>query len=449
MKRLFATACLLLFAASLGASFVSSSSAVEDHWPQWRGPFFNGLARGGAPTEFGDSKNVKWKVPIAGRGFSTPIVWGDKLFLTTAVPTGKFDSAVAAAASQRRTNPNGGTDEGREHKFIVLCLDRKTGKTVWERVAKTAIPHEGFHRAYGSLASNSPVTDGKFLYVSFGSRGVYCFDLDGKLVWEKDLGVKLMMRNQFGEGTAPMLAGDLLILNCDQEAGSFIVAFDKRNGKEVWRKSRDEVSTWAAPLLVEHKGRRQVVVSATDKTRAYDPGNGNVIWECAGLGLNAIPAPIWQGDLVYVMTGHRDPKLLAIRLGKEGDLTNSDAIVWSHTRGLSYTPSPVLHDNKIYALTDSAMLSCFDALTGKPFYHQQRLPQPDNFKASPIGADGKLYLASENGVVTVVKMGEKFEVVATNTLTDQFFVASPVVVEGELFLRSSTNLFCISDGKAK
>jgi outer membrane protein assembly factor BamB len=438
-----------LFAASLGASFVSSSSAVEDHWPQWRGPFFNGLARGGAPTEFGDSKNVKWKVPIAGRGFSTPIVWGDKLFLTTAVPTGKFDSAVAAAASQRRTNPNGGTDEGREHKFIVLCLDRKTGKTVWERVAKTAIPHEGFHRAYGSLASNSPVTDGKFLYVSFGSRGVYCFDLDGKLVWEKDLGVKLMMRNQFGEGTAPMLAGDLLILNCDQEAGSFIVAFDKRNGKEVWRKSRDEVSTWAAPLLVEHKGRRQVVVSATDKTRAYDPGNGNVIWECAGLGLNAIPAPIWQGDLVYVMTGHRDPKLLAIRLGKEGDLTNSDAIVWSHTRGLSYTPSPVLHDNKIYALTDSAMLSCFDALTGKPFYHQQRLPQPDNFKASPIGADGKLYLASENGVVTVVKMGEKFEVVATNTLTDQFFVASPVVVEGELFLRSSTNLFCISDGKAK
>ena len=449
MKRLFAILCLLLALPPLAANSAATTSAVEDHWPQWRGPFFNGMARGSAPTEWSDTKNVKWKVPIAGRGFSTPVVWGDKIFLTTAVPTGKLDDATAAAAAQRRTNPNGGTGEGQEHKFMVLCLDRKTGKTVWERVAKTAFPHDGYHRTYGSLASSSPITDGKFLYVSFGSRGIYCYDLDGKLIWEKDLGVKLRMRNQFGEGVAPMLAGNNLVVNFDQESGSFIVALDKRNGKELWRKTRDEISTWAVPLLVEHNGRKQLVTAGTNKVRAYDPENGKLIWETAGLGLNAIPAPVWQGDLVYVMTGHFNPKLMAIRLGKEGDLTGTDAIVWTQTRGTSYTPSPVLHENKFYALTDTGMLSCFDAATGKPFYHQQRLPQPENFKASLVGADGKLYLAGESGAVFVVKMGEKFEVLATNTLEDQFFVASPVVAEGELLLRSSTQLFCISDSKPK
>ncbi|MFN0109491.1 MAG: PQQ-binding-like beta-propeller repeat protein [Blastocatellia bacterium] len=445
MKKLFAITCLLLL-----IPFSSSSSApIEDHWPQWRGPFFNGMARGSAPTEWSDTKNIKWKAPIAGRGFSTPVIWGDKIFLTTAVPTGKFDSSTAEAAALRRTNPNGGTGEGQEHKFMVLCLDRKTGKTVWERVAKTAFPHDGYHRTYGSLASNSPITDGKFLYASFGSRGVFCYDLNGKLIWEKDLGVKLRMRNQFGEGVAPMLADDKLILNCDQEVDSFIVALDKRNGKELWKTKRDEVSTWAAPLLVEHKGKKQLIVNGTKKVRTYDPDNGKLMWEVAGLGLNAIPAPVWQGDLIYSMTGHFNPKLMAIRLGKEGDLTGSEAIVWSQTRGLSYTPSPVLHENKFYALTDTGMLSCFDAATGKPFYHQQRLPQPENFKASPVGADGKLYLAGESGAVFVVKMGEKFEMLAINTLEDQLFIASPVIAEGELYLRSSTQLFCVSDGKAK
>ncbi|MEO6723720.1 MAG: PQQ-binding-like beta-propeller repeat protein [Blastocatellia bacterium] len=448
MKRMMAV-CLLLFAAGISARFVASSAAVEDHWPQWRGPFFNGVARGSAPTEWSETKNIKWKMQIAGRGFSTPIVWGNKIFLTTAMPTGKIDNQVVVAGDAQRTNPNSGVGTGAEQKFMVICLDRKTGKTLWERVAKTAVPHEGFHRQYGSFASNSAATDGKFVYVSFGSRGVYCYDLDGKLIWEKDLGVKMQMRLQFGEGTAPLLAGDQLILNYDHQAGSFIAALDKRTGKELWRAKREEVSAWAMPLMVEYKGRKQIVVSATNKVRAYAPEDGKVIWECAGLGVNVIPAPVWQGDLVYAMSGFRDPKLMAIRLGKEGDLTNSDSIVWNQTRGMSYTPSPVLHDNKIYTLTDNGMLSCFDAATGKPFYQQQRLPQAENFKASPIAADGKLYLAGESGATYVIKMGEKFEVIATNTLADQLFVASPVIVEGELFLRSHNQLFCISEGKGK
>lgn len=421
----------------------ATSTSPMSHWPQWRGPNLNGTASGDAPTQFSDTQNIKWKAAIPGRGFSTPVIWGDKLFLTTAVPTGK------TSAAREGRHPNGGAGANQEHRFVVLALDRQTGKVAWEQTAITTTPHEGYHRAYGSLASNSPVTDGKYLYAFFGSRGIYCYDLEGKLIWKKDLGVKLTMRNEFGEGTAPVLFEHALILNCDQEQNSFIVALDKTNGKELWRASRDEVSTWATPLGLEHAGRKQVVVAASGKVRSYDLKTGKVIWECAGLGLNAIPAPVQLGDVVYVMTGHRDPKLMALKLGKEGDLTGTDAVLWSHTRGTSYTPSPVLHDGKFYALTDNGMLSCFDAQTGKPYYHQQRLPKPYNFKSSPVAANGKLYLASEDSDVLVLKLGEKFEVLATNTLADQVFISSPIIVDGELFLRGQNQLFCISENKAK
>jgi len=460
-KRLSAIGGLLsLIALATVVLVAGSTSSDPAHWPQWRGPFFNGMARTAAPVEFSDTKNIKWKVAIPGRGFATPVIWGDRIFLTTAIPTGKITQPTPEpeqsqnppaqnprGRGQARGGPGGGAGAGEEHKFVVMCLDKKTGKTLWERVARVATPHEGYHQQYGSFASNAPVTDGRYLYASFGSRGIYCYDLDGKLIWEKDLGVQMRIKLQFGEGVAPALYGDLLIHPFDHEGGSFVVALDKRNGKEVWRANRDETSAWSTPLIADLNGKKQVVISATKKVRSYDPENGKLIWECAGLGANVIPMPVQQNDLVYAMSGFRDPKLLAIRLGREGDLTGSDAIVWSQTRGMSYTPSPALHENKLYTLTDNGMLSCFNAATGEPYYHQQRLPQPDSFKASPVGAGGNLYLASESGVVTVIKMGEKFEIVAINTLEDQMFVASPVVAEGELFLRSKTHLFCLSDGK--
>jgi len=457
-KKLAATGGILsMIALTAFVLAVGSASSDPAHWPQWRGPFFNGVARTAAPVEFGDTKNIKWKIEIPGRGFSTPVIWGDRIFLTTAVPTGKGAQPAPPPEQaqnpdgrrQGRGGPGGGSGAGEEQKFVVMCLDKKTGKTIWERVAKVATPHEGYHRQYGSFASNAPLTDGRYLYVSFGSRGIYCYDLNGKPIWEKDLGVQMRMRNQFGEGVAPALHGNLLIHPYDQESGSFVVALDKRNGKEVWRENRDEISAWSTPLIADVKGKKQVVISATKKVRAYNPEDGKLIWECAGLGSNVIPHPTQHNDTVLVMSGHRDPKLMAVRLGREGDLTGSDAILWTHTRGTSYTASPVLHDNKFYSLTDNGMLSCFNATTGEPYYHQQRLPQPDNFKASPVAAGGNLYLASESGVVTVIKMGEKFEIVATNTLADQMFVASPVVAEGEMFLRSKTHLFCVSDGKTK
>ena len=255
------------------------------------------------------------------------------------------------------------------------------------------------------------------------------------------------MRLAFGEGVAPLLVGDRLFLVFDHEGESFIVALDKRNGKELWRASRDEGSSWSTPLAIERDGKTQIVVSATRKVRSYDAQTGRVLWESAGLGANVIPAPVHQNGTVYLMSGYRDPKLLAIKLGKEGDLTNSDSILWSHTRGLAYTTSPVLFEDKLYVVTDNGMISAFNALTGEPYYHQTRLPKAATVKASPVGANGKLYQATEDGDVFVLKMGDKFEVTATNTLADQIFIASPVIVGGEIFLRGQNTLFCISEKK--
>jgi outer membrane protein assembly factor BamB len=414
--------------------------AAEDDWPRWRGPNNDGMARGDVPLEWSENKNVAWRVAVPGRGFSSPVICGDKIFLTTAIPTDGVP--LPAEPEQERRGPGGGAGAGREHKFVVLCLSRETGKVLWERVANVATPHEGYHRRYGSFASNSPVTDGRYVYASFGSHGLYCYDLNGKLAWSKQF-PPVRMRLQFGEGAPAVVDDESLYLKFDQEEGSYMVALDKRTGKELWRVTRDEVSSWSPPLVVTHKGRKQVVVSATTKVCAYEPATGKIIWECSGLGTNVIPAPVIQGDVVYAMSGHRNPNLLAIRLGREGNLTGTDAIVWTNDRGNPYTASPVLHNDKLYFVTDSGMLTCLNARTGEAYYRQQRLPKPYNFKASPVGANGKLYLATEDGDVVVVKMGEKYEVLATNTLPDQTFIATPAIAGGSLYLRSQEALYCI------
>ena len=416
-------------------------------WPQWRGPNYDGMAVGDAPLKWSDTEHVAWKATVPGRGFSSPVIWENRIFLTTAVPTGAPASAAPPAENAgARPAPPGAPRSAppSEHKLMVMAFDRKTGKPLWERTAKTAVPHEGYHPMYGSFASNSPVTDGKHVIAFFGSRGVYCYTLDGKPVWEKDFGVQLKMRLSFGEGSWPTLDGNKLVLLFDQEGGdSFLVTLDKNTGKELWRAQRPNDSNWSGPYITTVNGKKQVVVSATKKVVAYDLETGKSIWEVGGLGINTIPSPIAADGLIFVMSGYRNQKLLAVKLGRDGDLTGTDAIVWTADRGLAYTPSPVLHDGKLYILTDNGQLSCFDAKTGKAYYQQQRLPKPYNFKASPVGANGKLYLAAEDGDVIVVKMGETFEILATNTLKDQSFISSPAVAGGELFLRGQNTLFCI------
>jgi outer membrane protein assembly factor BamB len=254
------------------------------------------------------------------------------------------------------------------------------------------------------------------------------------------------MRLQFGEGAAVVLQDDRLILNFDHEGDSFICMLEADTGREVWRTPRNEGSTWSTPFVAEHGGRKQIVVTGTNKVRTYAFDTGALVWEVAGLGSNPIPQPVQLGDLVFVMSGHRAPNLMAVRLGRTGDLTGTDAIVWSMTRGVSYTPTPVLHENRLYVLTDSAQLSALDAATGEPHYQQARMPEPYNFKASPVGANGRLYLATEEGDVLVVRMGDTFEVLATNTLKDQSFIASPAIAGDDIFLRSRTSLFRIGNG---
>ena len=449
MKRVRKAFCLSLLLIPAYA-FVPAQAPQHAYWPQWRGPFFNGMARGDAPTNWGDTSNIKWKTDLPGKGHSTPVIWGDRIFLTTAIPTGKPAAATPTPTpsdvqgeGRRSRGAGGDTSPQPEHRFDVLCLDRKTGKILWQKTAKVAAPHEGYHRVYGSFASNSPVTDGKHVYSFFGSRGLYAYDFNGKLIWQKDFGVQMKIKLGFGEGTAPLLDGNRLFLVFDHEAGSFMVAVDKRNGKELWRVPRDEGTSWSTPLAIEHAGRRQVIVAATKKVRSYDPENGKVIWEVAGLGGNVIPAPVYQNGILYVMSGFRDPRLLAIKLGNDGDLTGSDSILWTQTRGLAYTTSPVLHDNILYFVTDNGLISAYNATTGEAFFAQTRLPKAYNFKASPVGANGKLYLATEDDDVVVLRMGEKFEVIATNTLTDQVFIATPVIADGDLFLRGQSTLFCI------
>jgi len=445
----FRSSLAVVGAAFLFWTIASGLTADGSHWPYWRGPAADGMAVGDAPLHWSDTQNVRWKTDIAGCGNSSPVVFGDQVFLTTAIQTGKpvqaDPGATPAVGSSRRGGFGGGSGPQAEHRFDALALDRKTGKVLWQRTAKTAVPHEGFHSTYGSFASNSPITDGKHVFAFFGSRGMYCYDLKGNPVWQKDFGVQLRMKMAFGEGTAPVVSGDRLILIFDHEGDSFIVALDKTTGKEIWRVGRDEKSNWSAPLVLEHGGRKQIVVSVTSKVRCYDFETGRLLWECGGLGANTIPAPVSQDNLVFVMSGFRDPKLMAIQLGREGDLTGSDAIVWSQTRGNSYTPSPVLHDNKLYVLTDNGLISCYNAGTGEAYYHLVRLPKTYSFKASPVGANGKLYLASENEDVIVLRMGEKFEVLATNTMPDQVFIATPAITGGEIFLRGQSRLYCIRE----
>jgi outer membrane protein assembly factor BamB len=421
--------------------------AAPDDWPRWRGPADNGMARGDAPLEWSDSQRVAWKAAVPGRGHSTPVIWRDRIFVATAVPTGKPPAAPVEpppeAGPRRRGGPGGGGGPQAEHALMVMAFDRKTGKRLWEKTARTVTPHDGYHQQYGSFASHSPVVDARHVVVSFGSHGVYCYTHDGQLVWEKDLGLRMRMLLSFGEGSAPALDGNTVVLLYDHEGDSLLVALDKNTGRELWRTPRPAGSTWSTPLIAPVDGRKQVIVSATKFVGGYDLVTGKLIWQATGLGRNVIPQPVVADGTVHVMSGYQNPNQLAIRLGREGDLTATDAVQWQNQRGNSYTPSPVLHEGRLYFLTDSGTLSCVDAKTGKPYYSQQRLPKPYSFKASPVGANGKLYLATEDGDVVVVKMGETFEVLATNTLADEMFIASPVIVDGEIFLRGRNTLYCI------
>jgi outer membrane protein assembly factor BamB len=418
----------------------------DRYWPQWRGPLLTGVApKGDPPSEWGEGKNVKWKVEIPGKGSATPVVWDDKIFLLTAIPTEKKAPAPAAPASGSAP-PQGrvrSVPPDAVHQFAVLAINRQDGKQLWRRVVREELPHEGTHPT-ASFASNSAVTDGERVYAFFGSRGVYALDLKGNVVWEKDLG-DMSTKMGFGEGSSPALHGDRLVITWDHEGESFIVALDAKTGKEVWRTPRSEKTSWATPLVVEHGGSAQVVTSATGRVRSYDLASGKLLWEGTGMTDNAIPTPVQAGGLVYLTSGFRGNALLAVRLADaKGDITGSPAVVWKLDRDTPYVPSPLLYDDKLYLLkSNNGILSCLNAKTGEKHYGEQRLEGVDNVYASPVGAGGRVYVVGREGAAAVVQAGPQFKLIAVNKLDDGFD-ASPVVVDNELYLRGRKYLYRIS-----
>ncbi|HLF95288.1 MAG TPA: PQQ-binding-like beta-propeller repeat protein [Planctomycetota bacterium] len=426
----------------MGWILIFALQAVEN-WPQWRGPQGNGYsAQADPPVEWSETKNVRWKVEIPGSGCATPAVWGDRIFVLTAIDTKKD----AKGAAPKPASPRGeqGMSTGTPttvHRFEVLCLDRATGKTVWSRTAAEEVPHEGHHPSHG-YASASPATDGKILIVSFGSRGIFAYDLEGNLKWKRDLG-DMKIKVGFGEGISPVLHGGSVFVNWDHEGESFIACLDATTGEPKWRQARDEKTTWTTPFVVEHAGATQVVVNGTKRTRSYDPATGKLLWECGGQGMNAIPVPVAREGLVYCMTGYRGFSLLAIRLDSKGDVTDSAQVAWKRTDAAPYVASPLLAGDLLYFTKErQGFLSCVDAKTGEPKFGPERLPGIDTIYASLAGAAGKVYVVGRSGTTLVLKQGPTFEVLATNVLSEGID-ASPVLVGKELYLRGSKSLYRI------
>lgn len=432
-------------------------SNAASQWPGWRGPQANGVATDAhPPTQWSETNHVQWKVTIPGRGSSTPILWDDQVFILTAIPTGPEAAAETADASgqppdrsERPRRGGGGGGGGmvdrptRAQQFTVLSFDRKTGKQRWTQSPRTQLPHEGHHKDHG-FASASPVTDGKHLIVSFGSFGLYGYDLKGKLLWEKDLG-DMRTRNSFGEGSSPALDGNTVVVLWDHEGDDFIVALDKRDGRELWRQTRDEPTGWCTPLIVSHGGRKQVIVNGTNKIRSYDLKDGKLLWECAGQTVNAIPSAVASQDRVFVMSGYRGNALQALRLDRSGDLTGTDGIVWSHAKSTPYVPSPLLVSDTLYFISNnSALLSAFDAVTGKAHFEAERLDGLNGVYASPVAADGRIYVVGRDGNTAVLRQGPRLEILSKNHLDDGFD-ASPAIVGRQIFLRGRQSLYCISE----
>jgi outer membrane protein assembly factor BamB len=412
------------------------------NWPHWRGPTANGVAPHGDPLlNWSETTNIKWKVEIPGRGVATPIVWGEQVFVLTAIDSGRVVEGAAKPEDQP-ARPFGIKFPNTLYKYVVLCLDRATGKTLWERTAIEDLPHEG-HHGDSSFASASPTTDGRRLYVSFGSRGVFCFDLTGELQWKRPID-QVQTRLSFGEACSPVVHGDSVVLNRDNEGKSQLLVLDARSGEVRWKADRDELSAWATPLVIEHDGRTQIITSASKRVRSYDLATGEVIWECGGQVGNVIPSPVQFGDLVCCMSGYNGSAALAIPLDSKGDVTDSNRIAWRYNRDTPYVPSPLLYGERLYFnKVNSAILTCLNVRTGEPVIEATRLPDVNNIYASPVGAADRVYIVGRDGTTLVLKNSGKLEPLATNKLDDPID-ASPAIVGKQILLRGRKSLYCIS-----
>jgi len=419
------------------------SQATAGNWGHWRGESGNGVSSdANPPTSWSDSDNVRWKVPIAGRGSGSPVIWGDSVFVVTAVNGGGGNQAQPDRRRGRRGR--GRSAATPELQFTLLCLDRKNGDVRWQQVATVAKPHQGTHATNG-FASASPCTDGEHVYAHFGSRGLFCYTMDGEPRWKRvDLG-RMNTRNSFGEGSSPTLEGDKIIVPWDHEGRSYLYALDKSSGETLWRTERDEPTCWATPLVVEYKGKKQIIMNGENSARAYDLETGDELWRCGGQTERPAASAVAANDLVYVASGFRGAFLGAFRLDGRGDIQGSRNVAWTINRDTPDIASPLLSSGRIYFHKGkSGVLTCVDATTGRPHYSATRIPGIRTTYASPIAAGGHVYLTGRSGTTVVIKDADELEIVATNSVGEGVD-ATPAPVDDELFIRGERHLFCIAE----
>ena len=434
-----------------------SISVTAQNWPQFRGANANGIAEGKpTPTKWNAEKNenLAWKVEIPGLAHASPIVWQDKLFVITAVssdPKSVFRSGLYGDVDS--------AEDVSKHSFRVYCLDKKTGKILWQQVSYEGVPKTKRH-IKSTFASATPATDGKYVVAFFGSEGLYCYDLKGKLKWKADLGVLnagwfFDPDYEWGTASSPIIYKDLVIVQCDIQKGSFIAAYSLKDGKQVWKTMREEIPSWGTPTIVEGKTRVELVTNATKAARGYDPLTGKELWSLKGNPEITSTTPIAAHDLIYICNSYNKRFMAAIKQGeangdislKAGETTNS-AIAWSLTNSGSYQPSPLIYGDHMYVCNNNGALSVHNAKTGERLYQERVGRQGGSFSASPVAADGKLYFSSEDGDVFVLKAGAKYELLATNPI-GEVMMATPAISDGMIFIRGQKHLFAIAEKAAQ
>ena len=430
----------LLTVQAIFLIFLADTGISRADWPQWRGPLGTGVApTASPPTEWNEHENIKWRTELDGEGHGTPVVSRGLIFLTTAVPVGPpFE-----ARNSNRPGAHDNRSVTSKYQFQAWAIDASNGSILWKKTLQEAIPVEGGHNT-ASLASASPVTDGKRFYAFFGSHGLYCLNRQGDLVWEKQLGT-MHTKHGHGEGASPALKDETLVVNWDHEGESFLVAFDSTNGTERWRVPRNEVTSWSTPIMTTVDGKSQVIVCGTNKVRGYSLSSGDVIWECGGMSANIVATPVVGDGVLYVGSSYEKRILMAIRLsGAKGDITESDHILWTRTRGTPYVPSPLLYEGTLYFLTHyQNVLTRVTAETGVDAPGALRLGPLSNIYASPVAASGHVYITDLDGQTLVITNTEIPRVISVNPLGEP--VSSSLVINASsLLIRGSTHLHCVS-----
>ncbi|MBC8244382.1 MAG: PQQ-binding-like beta-propeller repeat protein [Verrucomicrobia bacterium] len=441
LKRLNPRWIVALGLCWLGSFALGQAVDPLGQWGQWRGPLATGAApRANPPVEWSETKNVRWKTKLPGLGHSSPVVWGGLVYVTTAEQVGPRKPFTGPVPEGAHNN----MDPESDYQFAVMAIDRQTGGVTWRRTVATRQPHESTHES-ATWASNSPVTDGEHVIAFFGSNGLYCLDTTGRLAWWKDLG-DMRVKHGHGEGASPALHGETVVVNWDHEGASFIVALAKRTGEERWRQPRDEVTSWATPIVVEQRGQAQVVVSGTKRVRGYDLETGRVIWEAGGLPGNIVASPVAANGVVFAAGSYEKQTLLAIRLeGAKGELSGSKQIVWRKNRSTPYVPSPLLHGDWLYYLRHyQGVLSRVNATSGDEPSGPFRLGPLFNIYASPVAAAGRIYVTDRNGKTVVLSSDAEPRALALNEL-DERFSASAALAGDAMFLRGEKFLYCIGE----